>query len=96
MYKVFTKPSCVYCTKAKVLLDKLNIPFEEYKLSTSMSGSDGKYTVTIDQMFEMIGKQVRSMPQIMNEDTLIGGYTDLREHFINEGKLNFKGEIIHG
>ena len=29
MYKVFTKPSCVYCTKAKVLLDKLNIPFEE-------------------------------------------------------------------
>ena len=96
MYKVFTKPQCVYCTKAKVLLDKLNIPFEEYKLSTGMSGSDGKYTVTIDQMFEMIGKQVRSMPQIMNEDTLIGGYTDLREHFINEGKLNFKGEIIHG
>jgi glutaredoxin len=96
MYKVFTKPQCVYCTKAKVLLDKLNIPYEEYKLSTSMSGSDGKYTVTMDQMFEMIGKQVRSMPQIMNEDTLIGGYTDLREHFINEGKLNFKGEIIHG
>ena len=95
MYKVFTKPQCVYCTKAKVLLDKLNIPYEEYKLSTSMSGSDGKYTVTMDQMFEMIGKQVRSMPQIMNEDTLIGGYTDLREHFINEGKLNFKGEIIH-
>ena len=96
MYKVFTKPQCVYCTKAKVLLDKLNIPYEEYKLSTSMSGSDGKYTVTMDQMFEMIGKQVRSMPQIMRDDTLIGGYTDLREHFINEGKLNFKGEIIHG
>ena len=95
MYKVFTKPSCVYCTKAKALLDRLNIPFEEYKLSTHMEGSDGKYSVTIDQMFEMIGKQVRSMPQIMRDDTLIGGYTDLREHFINEGKLNFKGEIIH-
>ena len=89
MYKVFTKPSCPYCVKVKALLDKLNIPFEEYKLSTSMSGSDGKYTVTIDQMFEMIGKQVRSMPQIMKDDTLIGGYTDLREHFINEGKINF-------
>ena len=89
MYKVFTKPSCPYCVKAKALLDKLNIPFEEYKLSTSMSGSDGEYTVTIDQMFEMIGKQVRSMPQIMKDDTLIGGYTDLREHFINEGKINF-------
>ena len=89
MYKVFTKPSCPYCVKAKALLDKLNIPFEEYKLSTSMSGSDGEYTVTIDQMFEMIGKQVRSMPQIMKDDKLIGGYTDLREHFINEGKINF-------
>ena len=54
-----------------------------------MSGSDSEYTVTIDQMFEMIGKQVRSMPQIMKDDKLIGGYTDLREHFINEGKINF-------
>lgn len=96
MYKVFTKPNCVYCTKAKALLDTLNIPFEEYKLSTDMQGSNNEYEVTIEQMFEMIGKQVRSMPQIMRNDTLIGGYTDLREHFINEGKLNFKGEIIHG
>ena len=89
MYKVFTKPNCGYCVKAKALLDKLNIPFEEYKLSTDMSGGDGEYTVTIDQMFEMIGKQVRSMPQIMKDDKLIGWYTDLREHFINEGKINF-------
>ena len=93
MYKVFTKPNCVYCTKAKALLDTLNIPFEEYKLSTGIA-SDNE--VTIEQMFEMIGKQVRSMPQIMSGDKLIGGYTDLREHFINEGKLNFKGEQIHG
>ena len=96
MFKVFTKPNCGYCVKAKALLDKLNIPFEEYKLSTDMSGGDGEYTVTIDQMFEMIGKQVRSMPQIMKDDKLIGGYTDLREHFINEGKLNFKGEKTDG
>ena len=89
MYKVFTKPNCGYCVKSKALLDKLNIPFEEYKLSTDMSGGDGEYTVTIDQMFEMIGKQGRSMPQIMKDDKLRGGYTDLREHFINEGKINF-------
>ena len=94
MYKVFTKPNCGYCVKAKALLDKLNIPFEEYKLSTGMASGDGE--VTIEQMFEMIGKQVRSMPQIMSDDKHIGGYTDLREHFINEGKLNFKGEITNG
>ena len=94
MYKVFTKPNCGYCVKAKALLDKLNIPFEEYKLSTGMASGDGE--VTIEQMFEMIGKQVRSMPQIMSDDKHIGGYTDLRELFINEGKLNFKGEITNG
>ena len=50
MYKVFTKPNCGYCVKAKALLDKLNIPFEEYKLSTGMASGDGE--VTIEQMFE--------------------------------------------
>ena len=89
MYKVFSKPACVYCDKAKALLSKLNIPYEEYKLSSGMSGGDGEYEVTIEQMFEMIGKQVRSMPQIMSDDKHIGGYTDLREHFINEGKMTF-------
>ena len=89
MYKVFSKPNCVFCDKAKAMLKKLDIPYEEYKLSTNMSGGDSEYEITIDQMFEMIGKQVRSMPQIMKDDTLIGGYTDLREHFINEGKMTF-------
>jgi len=42
MYKVFTKPNCVYCTKAKALLGQLNIPYEEYKLSTGMEGGDGQ------------------------------------------------------
>ena len=80
MYKVFSKDNCVYCTKAKTLLSNLKLPYEEHKLSP---------TFTPDKMFEMIGKQVRSMPQIMKGDTLIGGYTDLREHFINEGKMTF-------
>jgi glutaredoxin len=70
------------------------MPYETYGLGQSTEGEDGKYTVTIDQMFEMIGKQVRSMPQIMIDDKHIGGYTDLREYLINEGKINFSGEIV--
>ena len=65
------------------MLNNLKLPYEEHKLSASF---------TPDKMFEMIGKQVRSMPQIMYGDKLIGGYTDLREHLINEGKINFQGE----
>ena len=94
MYKVFTKPNCPFCTRAKELLDQLNIPYETYHLGNETSGGEGEYTVTIDQMFEMIGKPVRSMPQIMLDDKLIGGYTDLREYFINEGKINFAGEKV--
>ena len=94
MYKVFTKPNCAFCVKTKALLDKLDIPYETYSLGEQYEGGDGKYTVTIDQMFEMIGKQVRSMPQIMKDDNLIGGFTDLREHLINEGKINFEGEKL--
>jgi hypothetical protein len=28
------------------------------------------------------------------DDKHIGGYNELKEHFINEGKINFKGEKI--
>ena len=31
---------------------------------------------------------------IMKDDNLIGGFTDLREHLINEGKINFEGEKL--
>ena len=27
-------------------------------------------------------------------DVHVGGYNELKEHFINEGKINFKGEKI--
>ena len=94
MYKVFTKPNCAFCVKTKALLDKLDIPYETYSLGEQYEGGDGKYTVTIDQMFEMIGKQVRSMPQIMIDDKLIGVFNELKEHFVNEGKINFKGELV--
>ena len=94
MYKVFTKPNCQFCVRAKELLDKLNIPYETYHLGNTTEGGDGDYTVTIDQMFEMIGKPVRSMPQIKVDDKLVGGYNQLVEYLADKGLVNFKGEKI--
>ena len=91
MYKVFTRPACSFCERAKDLLSKLDIPYEEYKLSDK---GDGEKMITVDQMFEIIGKKAKSIPQIMDDDDLIGGYTDLREYLINEGRINFRGEIV--
>ena len=45
-------------------------------------------------MLEDIGKQVRTMPQIKIDGKLIGGYNQLVEYFADQGKVNFKGEII--
>jgi glutaredoxin len=42
----------------------------------------------------MIGKTVRTVPQITWNDELIGGYTDLREKLLNEKLLSF--DDVHG
>ena len=50
--------------------------------------------LSIDELFKVLGKQVKTIPQIVMDDTHIGGYNELKEHFINEGKINYKGEKI--
>ena len=83
---IYSKPNCTFCTKAKGLLNKLGHAYEEKML--------GKDFHTPGEMFEEIGKQVRTMPQIMIDDKLIGGFNELKEHFVNEGKINFKGDLV--
>ena len=93
--KVFSRPVCNYCTQAKELLSKAGFEYEEYLLGDSMKTlGENKYQVTPDQFFEMIGKTVRTVPQITWDDELIGGFTDLREKLLNEGLLKF--DDVHG
>ena len=54
---------------------------------------DFKFSVTSKRLFSD-GKQVRTMPQIKIDGKLIGGYNQLVEYFADQGKVNFKGEII--
>ena len=83
--QIYSKPNCVYCDKAKSLLKGLNISYEE-----KMFGKDFK---TPDELFEAVGKQVRTMPQIIIDDKHIGGYNELVEYFADKGLCNFKGEV---
>ena len=84
---VFSKNNCVYCTKAKALLKGLGLEFEEKSLEKDF-GSDPT------KLIEAIGKNVRTMPQIKIDGKLVGGYNQLVEYFADQGKVNFKGEII--
>ncbi len=82
---IYSKLNCVYCNKAKALIKKLGLEYEEKKLESFDSPQ---------AMLEDIGKNVRQMPQIKIDGELIGGYNQLVEHFAGKGKVNYKGEII--
>ena len=82
---VYSKNNCVYCNKAKTLLKNLGLDYKEKKMEDFES---------VESMLEDIGKKVRTMPQIKIDGKLVGGYNQLVEYFADQGKVNFKGEII--
>jgi hypothetical protein len=34
------------------------------------------------------------MPQVKIDDELVGGYNQLLEFFVEEGKINFEGKVL--
>ncbi len=82
---IYSKNNCVYCNKAKSLVKNLRLDYTEKKMEDFES---------VDEMLKDIGKKVRTMPQIKIDDKLVGGYNQLVEYFVEQGKVNFKGEVI--
>ena len=83
---IYSKSNCTFCDKSKALLRGLGLSYEE-----KMFGKDFN---TPEELYEAVGKQVRTMPQIDIDGKLIGGYNQLVEYFMEKGKVNFKGEKI--
>jgi len=82
---IYSKENCTFCTKAKLLVKNLGLEYTEKKLEDFES---------TEAMLKDIGKPIRTMPQIKVDNKLIGGYNQLVEYFVDQGKVNFKGEII--
>jgi glutaredoxin len=82
---IYSKDNCGYCVKAKSLLNNLGLTYTEKKIENFL---------TTEALFEEIGKQVRSMPQIKINGELIGGYNQLIEYLMDKKLVNFKGEPI--
>ncbi len=83
---IYSKPNCVYCDKSKALLKGLDLTYEE-----KMFGKDFN---TPEELYEAVGKQVRTMPQIKIDGELVGGYNQLVEFMADKGLTNFKGEKL--
>ena len=84
---IYSKNNCQYCTKAKHLVKSLGLEYQEMSFEKDFIGD-------VDKLIEHVGKKVRTMPQIKIDDVLVGGYNQLVEYFVEQGKVNFKGEII--
>jgi glutaredoxin len=67
-YIIYTKDDCKWCVKAKELLQVMGIDYYEKDLSNP------KYF----EEWKALG--VKTVPQVMKEETLIGGYEKLERH----------------
>ena len=78
MFTVYSKPACVYCDRAKSLLTVKGLPFEVVNLDVGQPKEEGAKYISRDELLARI-PNARTMPQIMKNDELIGGFTELRE-----------------
>ena len=82
---LYSKDNCGYCVKAKSLLNNLGLTYTEKKIENFL---------TKEALYEELGKQVRSMPQIKINGELIGGYNQLIEYLMDKKLVNFQGQPI--
>jgi glutaredoxin 3 len=66
---VYSTDPCPFCSMAKALLDKREIVFEEINLARDPAGRA--------ELAEKTG--MMTFPQVIIDDNLVGGFTELRE-----------------
>ena len=80
---IWSKYNCPYCDQAKALLTQRGIKYEERKIG------DG---FTREELLEAV-PNARTVPQIIINGNMIGGFTELRDYLENTAGGFGKGEI---
>ena len=78
MITIYGKYGCGYCEKAKNLLNSKNIKYEYISVGEELG---------INEFVEMY-PNVKSVPYIINNKKIIGGFTDL-QRYIEETSSGF-------
>ncbi len=68
--KVYSKPNCPQCQQAKALLEATGIQYETLMLGTDYNREE----------LLTIAPGARTVPQIVADGVLIGGFPELREY----------------
>lgn len=74
--KIYSTGSCPLCAKAKALLQKWEIPYEEIRIDTDRARL---------AEFARVTDGARTVPQILIDDKCIGGFTELTELHMEGG-----------
>ncbi len=79
---IYSKDYCQYCVRAKALLDKLGIEYDEFVI-----GDAGSKTLNANQQWatreDLLERapNARTVPQIWLDSEHVGGYTELAARF---------------
>ena len=84
---IYSKPNCPFCVKSKALVKGLGLTYEEKMFGTDFNSPE--------ELYDAVGKQVRTMQQVLIDGELRGEYNQLVESFMEKGQVNFKGEKIY-
>ena len=70
MLDVYTRPTCIWCIRAKELLNSKGIPFKNLDINDD----------ELRKELKLKAPGIKTIPQIFKDGNRIGGYEDLVEY----------------
>lgn len=70
MITVYSRPGCKWCETSKSLLELKGVEYNELMLDVD---------ITVEQLKQLV-PGAKSVPQIMDDGTYIGGYKELTQY----------------
>lgn len=71
---IYGKPNCPHCDMAKKLCETKGVPYTYVDIVEAGMGAM--------ELSELLKAHVRTVPQILDGEQYIGGYTELQKHFV--------------
>lgn len=83
--EIWTKTNCPYCVKAKSLLEKNGVTYEEYIIGSDVTADklkSGQHLRTREDLLSIV-PNAKTVPQIWLNGNYVGGFTELEAFYKN-------------
>jgi glutaredoxin len=78
MFTVYSKPACPFCDQAKNLLVAKELEFNVVNLDVGQPKFEDQAYISRDELLTIV-PGARTMPQILQDGVLVGGFTELKK-----------------